>query len=300
MGCSLFASRSRSGILFCFIAGVAVHVQTNSARATPRQVSPAPAVRVSLTTAGGAETAALVAPEPDRGETSVNLAIGNGIRSVPASRVTVPVGETLRINAPVPVGQPVQWFKNGKALPGTTLAQLTIPFVMSSDAGTYSATAIDPVALVFPSQSLVLGVGPTDRLLNLSARGMVAAGAGQSFIAGFAVAGGGTGKKMVVRAIGPSLGLFGVAAPLAKPVLRIFDGNGRPYNNGYVYPPVVDGPTYESDLADSLSRVGAFPTLPGSADVVLLMPFVAGNYTAQVTSADNAGGNVMIEIYEVP
>jgi hypothetical protein len=31
-----------------------------------------------------------------------------------------------------------------------------------------------------------------------------------------------------------------------------------------------------------------------------MMPLVPGAYTAQVTSADNTGGEVLIEIYEVP
>jgi hypothetical protein len=30
------------------------------------------------------------------------------------------------------------------------------------------------------------------------------------------------------------------------------------------------------------------------------MPFVPGNYTAQVTSADGTSGAVLLEIYEVP
>ena len=219
---------TRRGILFCCLASIAACVQANPARATPRPVTP-PAGVVSPSTGVGRETAALATPEPDRGETSVILAIGDGIRSVPASRLTVPAGETLRINASVTVGQPVQWFKNGTALPGATLAQLTIPSVVSSDAGTYAAAAIDPVAFVVPSQSLVLGVGPTDRLLTRSARGTNAAGAGQRFMAGSAVGSGGSAKKLMICAIG----LFGVAAPLAALVLRIFEGNRRPYIRAY-------------------------------------------------------------------
>jgi len=80
----------------------------------------------------------------------------------------------------------------------------------------------------------------------------------------------------------------------------VLDGNGRPYENAYVYPPVVGGPTYESDLAESLARTGAFLIPSGTRDAVVMKPFVPGSYTAQVTSADGSAGTVLLEIYEVP
>jgi hypothetical protein len=241
-----------------------------------------------------------LAQEPARGETSLTLDIGNGIRFVPPSRVTVPVGETLRLTGPASGGRPVQWLKNGRALPGASTNPLVIPFVTSADAGTYAVTAVDPLALTVPSQSLILGVGPTDRLLNLSTRSLVGPGADQTLISGFVVAANSSGKKLILRAVGPTLAAFGVANPLRAPVLRVFDGNGKLYEAGFVYPAVVGGPTYESDLADSLARAGAFPLPPGSRDAVAMMPFVAGSYTAQVTSGDGTTGTVLLEIYEVP
>lgn len=237
---------------------------------------------------------------PNRGETSLTLDVGVGIRYVGPSRVTVPVGETLRVTGPNSGSRPVQWLKNGRGIPGASTNPLIIPFVTSDDAGTYSVSIVDPVALTVPSQSLVLGVGPTDRLLNLSTRTLVGPGADQGLVSGFVVTASGSGKKMILRAIGPSLAMFGVPNPLRAPVLRIFDGNGKPYEAGFVYPAVVGGPTYESDLADSLARTGAFPLPPGARDVVVMMPFIAGSYTAQVTSGDGTGGTVLLEIYEVP
>ncbi len=252
-----------------------------------------------------------VAQQPAaNGETNLRLDIGNGIRAVPPARVTVPVGELLRVTGPAGdlrvqgpavTDSPVQWLKDGRALPGATDNPLVLRFVTSADAGSYVMSIVNPLALPVPSQTLILGVGPTDRLVNLSLRGDIAAGAGRSFVSGFVVTGGsGAGKKMIVRAIGPSLSLFGVATPLARPVLRIFDSRGQPYENGYAYLPVVGGLTYEADLADSLARAGAFPTPAGNADAVLLMPFLPGSYTAQVTSADGSAGTVLIEVYEVP
>ncbi len=233
-----------------------------------------------------------------RGETSLTLDIGFGIRYVPPARVTVPAGELLRISAPA-LG-PLQWSRNGRAIAGATSTTLTIDSVQGADAGSYSATYTDPAMAGRGTQGLILGVGPADRLLNLSVRGTVNAGPGQNFLAGFVVAPGTSGKKLILRAIGPSLAAYGIADPLARPALRILDARGASYQNGYVYPAVVGGPTYESDLADSLARCGAFPISPGTRDVVIMMPFVSGSYVAEVTSGDLAAGTVLFEIYEVP
>jgi hypothetical protein len=235
------------------------------------------------------------------GETFVRLDIGFGIRAVPPSRVTVPTGETLRVAAPdMGAGFTYIWTKNGRVVPDTTGNTLTFDRVVPADAGTYQCLFSTPTTPPRPSQTLLLGVGPTDRMLNLSTRGNVGAAADQALIAGFSVAASGAGKKLILRAVGPSLSLFGVSNPLRAPVLRIYDAAGRPYENGYVYPAVIGGPTYESDLAESLARTGAFPIPSGTRDVVVMMPFVPGNYTAQVTTGDGTAGAALLEIYEVP
>ena len=242
-------------------------------------------------------TAAL--PET-RGETTLTLDIGFGVRAVPAARVTVPLAEKLRVIAPDMGDVTYIWTKNGRALAGTTRNVLLLESVGSDDAGVYACLFSTPTTLPRPSQGLILGVGPTDRLVNLSTRANVGAGADQGLVSGFVVAANSPGKKLILRAIGPSLSLFGVTNGLRQPVLKIYDGSGREYQNGYAYLPVVGGLTYESDLADSAARAGAFPLPEGSRDVVIMMPFVPGAYTAHVTSGDGTAGAVLLEIYEVP
>lgn len=249
------------------------------------------------------QTASGQAPSntPARGETFLRLDVGFGIRALPPSRVTVPVGDTLRIAAPdLGPGITYIWTKNGRAVPGASENVLTIDHVVSSDAAVYQCLFSTPTTLPQSSQMLVLGVGPTDRLMNISTRGMVGAGGDEGLVSGFVVNANSAGKKLIVRAVGPSLALFGVPNPLRAPSLKIFDANGQVYENGFVYPAVIGGPTYESDLADSLARAGAFPLPEGTRDVVVMMPFVAGSYTAQVTSSDGTSGAVLLEIYEVP
>lgn len=233
------------------------------------------------------------------GETTVTLDVGFGIRAVPPSRVTVPLGERLRVVAPkIGEGFTLVWTRNGTRIPGATDDTLLLDPVRQEDAGTYACAFSSTLASSLPSQALVLGVGPTERLLNLSTRAEV--GPDQPAIGGFVVAAGKQLKKIIVRAVGPSLSLFGVSNPLRAPVLRIYDGQGKIYDNGYAYPAVIGGLTYEKDLADSLSRCGAFPLASDTRDVVVMMPFSAGSYTAQVTSADGTAGTVLLEVYEVP
>ncbi len=277
---------------------VAVGAVTAVSTVSPTAAATAATATVSATIApprGSVELAAAT------GETSVTLDVGFGIRAVLPSRLTVPVGEKVRVTAPdMGTGVTYIWTKNGRAIPDTSGPVLTLGPVLSDDAATYVCLFSTPTTLPAPSQSLVLGVGPTSRLLNLSTRSVVGPAADQSLVSGFVVAAGAQPKKLILRAIGPSLASFGVTNGLRSPVLKIYDSAGRLYENGYAYPAVVGGLTYEADLAASLAQTGAFPVPAGTRDAVVMMPFPAGSYTAQVTSGDGTAGTVLLEIYEVP
>ncbi|HUG12533.1 MAG TPA: hypothetical protein VMM36_16060 [Opitutaceae bacterium] len=246
----------------------------------------------SLTTA----LALAVAVATNAAETTLLLDIDFGVRHVPPSRVAVAAGEKLTVIAP-DFG-PVQWFKNGSPLAGATDRTLFIQAVAAGDSGSYRAiyTASDMAGR--GTQWLQLGVKPSQRLVNLSTRAQVGAGE-KTFVAGFVVDGAGS-KKIIIRAVGPSLADHGIEEPVAHPTIAIFDKDGVPYENGYVYPACVGCLTYESDLAESLIKAGAFPLPPGTADVVKMMPFTPGAYTVHVNSADGTPGVVLLEIYEVP
>ncbi len=299
------AYASRAAALLIFPALLLVP----PALAQPPPATPAGSVTVTTVAPVAPVTlpAAVLAPAgkalqaPEVGETALTLDVGNGLRPVPPSRVTVPVGETLLVTGPGFANRAVQWLKDGRPLVGATGTLLAIYGVRSSDAGIYQLVTSEPNRTVLPSQFLILGVGPPDRLVNQSTRAVLAAGAGQNLTAGFVVAAGAAqAKKLVLRAVGPSLAALGVANPLRAPVLRVFDAAGTPYTNGYVYPAIVGGPTYATDLADALARTGAFPVAAGTLDAVVMMPFLPGAYTAQVTSGDTTAGTVLLEIYEVP
>jgi hypothetical protein len=251
-------------------------------------------------------------PKVATGETSVNLTLAFDYVFAGAARLTLPVAQRLRITAtPVP-GVRFAWSKDGRTVVGATTNVLVLDYVTPGDAGTYACFMIPAGTYPRSSQPLVLSVGPEARVANSSARGRVEAGG--AVTAGFIVTGS-REKKLVVRAVGPGLAAFGVATPLARPILRIFDARGQIYETRYTYiaPAVVapatpediaravaEAPNFEKDLAESLALTGAFPLPAGSADVTELRPFGPGAYTAQVTSADGTAGEVLIEIYEVP
>jgi uncharacterized delta-60 repeat protein len=152
--------------------------------------------------------------------------------------------------------------------------------------------------LIGPSTGLALAeiyeadTQPT-RLANLSSRLVVGAGASVA-IPGLFVSGV-VPRKLLIRAVGPSLARFGVGGFLPDPTLTLTTPDGRVI--------AVNRDWAESDgeaARLAATQVGAFPLDAGSKDAVLLVTLSPGNYTAQVSGADNISGVVLVEIYEAP
>lgn len=138
-------------------------------------------------------------------------------------------------------------------------------------------------------ESYDLGSG-THRLTNVSARNRVGTG-DDILIAGFTIAGAPTDRKTVlIRAIGPKLGTFGVTGFLVDPRLEIFSGATS----------VGQNDSWDASLATTFAAVGAFALDPGSKDAALLTSLAPGSYTVQVRGADGGTGEGLVEIYEVP
>jgi len=123
---------------------------------------------------------------------------------------------------------------------------------------------------------------------NLSARGFV--GIGNDVLIGGIIVGGPTGsmQRVLVRALGPSLGSFGVASPLADPTLSLRDANGNVIANNDNW--------QDSQPADIAATGKAPPNTKESAILVLLAP---GNYTAIVTGKNGTTGVGLIEFYSL-
>ncbi len=134
-----------------------------------------------------------------------------------------------------------------------------------------------------------LGTGNSPRMINVSARNRVGTG-DDILIAGFTIAGTGS-KQLLIRAVGPKLGAFGVPATLVDPKLELFSDAGVK---------LTENDNWVATLAATFTAVGAFQLDVGSRDAALLALLAPGSYTVQVSGVANGTGEALIEIYEVP
>ena len=131
----------------------------------------------------------------------------------------------------------------------------------------------------------------TQRLANISSRARVT-GTTSLAIAGFVVSGT-ESKPVLIRAVGPSLANFGITDRLATPALQLFRGQTVIASNTGV------GTSADSAaIAAAATRAGAF-ALTSTADSALLVTLPPGNYTAQVSGANNTAGVVLVEVYDL-
>lgn len=129
----------------------------------------------------------------------------------------------------------------------------------------------------------------TPRLTNVSARTQAGEGAG-ILIAGFTITGNNP-KIVLIRAVGPTLGDFGVTGVLADPFLQL-------YRSG-TSSAIAANDNWEPTIRTIFSRVGAFNLPTGSKDAVLLVTLPPGGYTAQVGGVGGTQGVALVEVYEV-
>jgi hypothetical protein len=132
------------------------------------------------------------------------------------------------------------------------------------------------------------------RLINLSSRQLV--GAGEQVAVPGVVVRGAAPKKLLIRAVGPTLRAFHVHAPLADPTLALVGPDGTTLATNDDWSAATDAPTIAAAAASS----GAFALPAGSKDAAMLVSLPPGNYTALATDATHASGVVLVEIYEVP
>jgi hypothetical protein len=124
------------------------------------------------------------------------------------------------------------------------------------------------------------------RFTNLSARTFGGTGS-DTLIVGFNL--GGTGsRRLVIRAIGPGLGAFGLTGTMADPKLELYQGQAK----------VGENDNWEASTLAAQQAVGAFGLTASSRDAVLVSSLSPGSYTVQVTGGTT--GVVLVEVYEAP
>ncbi len=174
-------------------------------------------------------------------------------------------------------------------------AALSVPQL---NTGTYSAQVSSfltggtgvVLAEIYDASDPITMTAARPRLVNVSARARAGTG-NDIIIAGFVIAGP-TSKKVLIRAVGPTLSVFGVTNVLADPRLELFSGTTRTQSN--------DNWGGAAELSTAFGAVGAFALQPTTRDAALIATLAPGSYTAQISGVGDTTGVVLVEIYEVP
>jgi len=124
--------------------------------------------------------------------------------------------------------------------------------------------------------------------MNISTRARVETG-DNVLIGGFIVTGS-VAKRVIIRAIGPSLSQHGLSDVLADPTLELHDGNGALLQSN-------DNWQDDPSQASQISASGLAPSSNlESAIIATLQP---GNYTAIVRGKNSGQGIALAEIYDL-
>src|SRR5947207_4169490 len=127
----------------------------------------------------------------------------------------------------------------------------------------------------------------TAYLANISTRALVQTG-NQLLIGGFIISGTGP-KKLVMRALGPTLSSFGVPGALQNPILELHNGAGAliAFNDNW------------GDAPNKQQIIDAHLAPPNAAEPAILATLDPGNYTAIVRGVNNTIGVALVEGYDI-
>jgi hypothetical protein len=137
-------------------------------------------------------------------------------------------------------------------------------------------------------ESYDLAPDGSSRLANISSRGFVDTG-DNVLIGGLIVGGqGGADTRVLIRAIGPSLGSAGITNALQDPTLDLVDANGNVLRTNDDWQQTQQG---------DIEATGVPPThMAEAAIVATLLP---GSYTAVVRGNNGTTGVGLVEVYKV-
>jgi len=122
--------------------------------------------------------------------------------------------------------------------------------------------------------------------LNISTR-MEVRTDDQVLIGGFII-GGNDPKKVVLRAIGPSLGSFGIANPLADPILELHASDGSP---------ITMNDNWKDTQQADIEASGFQPQ--NDLESAIISTLDPSNYTAVVIGKDGGTGVALVEGYDL-
>lgn len=176
------------------------------------------------------------------------------------------------------------WQSNPSISPTGSSATFNAPYKISNDGGL--TWTDNPAFFGSAFFSFQINGSPPQSLQNISTRLKVGSGA-NVMIGGFILTGT-QSKKVIVRAIGPSLADAGVTGALADPMLELHDHNGAI---------IASNDDWKIPDQAIIQATGIPPTDDHeSAIVATLAP---NSYTAIVRGKNNTAGIALVEVYDL-
>lgn len=213
---------------------------------------------------------------------------------------TAEVASSLTLSV-VAAGNPApvyQWRKDGASIAGANAPTLTLASFSSADAGTYSVVASNGAGSVTSNAAVVTIAGfsvpppaGTSTGVKTVIHSMMTL-TGAPHRASFTIEGT-VPRRMLVRAVGPSLSAFGATDLLVNPVLELSQGERVILIN--------DNWKGSSILSNAFAQAGTFPFISaGSADSAFLLTLDPGTYGLKVYGNPSSLGLMLLEVYEMP
>lgn len=171
----------------------------------------------------------------------------------------------------------------------TTAQNVTIQGNVDAPSTTLTGTLILADGTEDPFQGLSTQTLRTDRMINLSTRAYLDAANGTDLVTGFVI-GGTESKRVLLRAVGPTLEAFGITTAVADPSLTVYNGAGEVVTQ-------VDDWAGNAEVAAAMALTGAFTLDSASLDAAYVTDLDPGVYTMRVSN-DSSPGIALAEIYD--
>ena len=195
--------------------------------------------------------------------------------------------------------------------PGSQVGYYSNPDVVATEVGiavpmgvpigqvgeTNNALTIDRDAFEVASYRPQAVASYAGTMINVSTRAFVGTGE-QQLIGGFVVQGT-QPKKILCRAVGPSLTAYGVTGAIADPKLTLFRlGAGASLAVQVGFNDNWSEQSGAADVSSTAATVGAFALPSGSKDAAIILTLDPGSYTANIEGVANTTGIALVEAYD--
>ncbi|MCC5024039.1 MAG: immunoglobulin domain-containing protein [Candidatus Synoicihabitans palmerolidicus] len=230
-------------------------------------------------------------------DSEVSFAMGS-IQAPEPQIVLHPLGTTVEAGSTVTLvteaaGSPapsVAWYREGGNLVGSG-STLTLSNVTEVDAGQYYAKATSSLGEV-TSRWARVGVrastaAAAEKLSNISTRGRVNAGS-EVMVVSFVIKGT-VPKEVMVRAVGPRLGEFGMPGVLDPYIKLLRVGESTP---------LAEVNDWAPELAAEFGRLGAFDMGADTKSAAMQVSLDPGVYVVQIEGVGGSTGVAIAEVYD--